>query len=234
VPEETNRVVTDHLSTLHFCPTLTAVRNLSREGITKGVEHVGDVMYDVALAVSERAEASSSFRDSGLAHRGFVLATAHRAANTDDRASLKSIVDALSRMAERHPVVFPAHPRTRQALARHGLEASALRLVDPVGMIDMAWLERHAALIVTDSGGVQKEGYFHRTPCVTMRTETEWLETVSAGWNRLANPDDADAIVRAAEASLEGAEPRMEIPEYGDGHAADKVVASLSRFLADP
>ena len=232
MPEEINRVLTDHMSSLLFCPTLLAVEQLRAEGIERGVHHVGDVMYDVALAMAVQADAQSRFRNGELSTKGFVLATVHRAENTDDRTKLQAILEALARLSARMPVVLPAHPRTKAAIARHGIPISgSIRMIDPTGLIDMTWLERHAAVVITDSGGVQKEAYFHRTPCVTVRTETEWPETILAGWNRLANPADCDEIVRLAEASLFPTASRGEVPEYGNGHAAATLVDLLMRFV---
>jgi UDP-GlcNAc3NAcA epimerase len=227
MPEEINRVMTDHLATLLHCPTKVAVEHLRNEGLTKGVHHVGDVMFDVARAVAERAEQQSPLRSSGLVKRGFVLATIHRAENTDEPARLESIFSALSELAKERPVYFPVHPRTRAIIEKRGLSVQGVQLADPVGLVDMTWLERNAAIVVTDSGGVQKEAYFHRTPCVTVRTETEWVETVSAGWNRLASPSDAKAIVNAVRESLSGNVVRTEISDYGTGDAAAKVVETV-------
>ncbi|HMI89354.1 MAG TPA: UDP-N-acetylglucosamine 2-epimerase (non-hydrolyzing) [Polyangiaceae bacterium] len=233
MPEEINRVVTDHVSSLLFCPTLLAVEQLRTEGIVRGVHHVGDVMYDVALSMAARAEAHSRFRNADLPTKGFVLATVHRAENTDDRSNLQSIIEALGRLSARMPVVFPLHPRTKAAMARHGLHTfGSVRIIEPTGLSDMTWLERHAAVIITDSGGIQKEAYFHRTPCVTVRTETEWSETIDAGWNRLANPGDFDAIVAAAESSLLDTAGRREVADYGTGSAAAALVDVLAGFVA--
>jgi UDP-GlcNAc3NAcA epimerase len=233
MPEEINRVLTDHVSSLLFCPTSLAVRQLNAEGIEGGVHQVGDVMYDVALAMTARAESTSRFLGGLLPHKGFVLATVHRAENTDSKGLLNAILEALKRLSLRMPVVFPVHPRTRAAIARCGFNApESLRMIDPVGLTDMMWLERHAAVIVTDSGGVQKEAYFHRTPCVTVRTETEWPETIAAGWNRLANPGDADEIVVSAESSLNPLQ-RGEVSEYGDGRAAGAIVETLVQYLGN-
>ena len=236
MPEEINRVLTDRVSTLLFCPTLAATEHLRREGIVNGVRHVGDVMFDVALRTADQADERSRLRnDASMPDKGFVLATLHRAENTDDPKRLGGIIEALSVIGRQLPVVFPVHPRTRKAMSAAGITpGSALRLIDPVGFVDMVWLERHARLIVTDSGGVQKEAYFHRTPCVTVRTETEWTETVDAGWNCLADPDDAGAIRCAAEAMLAPTAPRSEIAEYGTGDAAQRIVAALGELLGEP
>jgi UDP-GlcNAc3NAcA epimerase len=231
MPEEINRVLTDHVSSLLFCPTALAVDQLKAEGIQKGVHQVGDVMYDVARRVASRADSTSKLPERTLPERGFVLATIHRAENTDSPSRLQAILDALARVSETLPVIFPVHPRTRAAIGRgHCHVPAGVSLIEPVGLIDMTWLERHAALIVTDSGGVQKEAYFHRTPCVTVRTETEWPETITAGWNRLANPDSTEAILAAVDATSRTIQ-RGEIPEYGDGRAAAKVVDIIEAFL---
>ncbi|MBI5477860.1 MAG: UDP-N-acetylglucosamine 2-epimerase, partial [Deltaproteobacteria bacterium] len=175
----------------------------------------------------ERSERTSKFRGA-LPHKAFMVATVHRAENTDEPARLAAIVGAFGALARRLPLVVPLHPRTRAAMERAGLVAGpGVTLVDPVGPLDMAWLERHAALVLTDSGGVQKEAYFHRTPCVTMRTETEWVETVTAGWNRLADPGSAAAIVSAAGAALDGPPPSTTISEYGAGDAAGRIADLL-------
>ncbi len=232
MPEEINRIVTDHLSTWHFCPTRKAVEHLRTEGLTTGVHLVGDVMFDVALKTAERSRTQSRFVAGALQPKSFTLATVHRAENTDDPTRLAAILGALSTLSKRLKIIFPIHPRTRRVMAERGLTAKSIEFIDPVGMLDMTWLEANAALIVTDSGGVQKEAYFHQTPCVTVRTETEWVETIQAGWNSLADPGDSGAIVAAATKALEGGLPRQQIADYGDGHAADAIVSVLERALA--
>jgi UDP-GlcNAc3NAcA epimerase len=232
MPEEINRVVTDHLAALHFCPTRTAVGNLAREGIVSGVTLVGDVMYDVAIEVGKRAETASRFaKDASLSHRGYALATIHRAENTDDDVRLRCIVGSLARLAEKMPVLLPAHPRTRSRIDELELDTGQIRVIDPLGIIDMAYLERHAAVIVTDSGGVQKEAYFHRTPCVTVRTETEWVETVEAGWNRLASPSDTGAISKAIEDALAAPPPATSIADYGSGDAGQVIADAIAKYF---
>lgn len=230
MPEEINRVVTDHLAQLHFCPTQTAVENLAREGITEGVFHVGDVMYDAALLFAPIAQQKSRILESlHLLPKQYYLATIHRAENTDHPHRLAGIWEGLQRLAKIRPVVLPLHPRTRHALQSQGLwpppETSSpnngLRIIEPVGFFDMIRLEQEAALILTDSGGVQKEAYFHRVPCVTLREETEWTETVQSGWNRLVGTHP-DRIAQQSPWT-----PQKQIAEYGDGQAAQKVVAHL-------
>ena len=192
MPEEINRVLTDHASDLLFAPTEAAVANLRREGIPEERIHcVGDVMYDAALYYGMKAERESRILERlSLTRKGYILATVHRAENTDDHARLRAILQALSEAAQEVGVVFPVHPRTRKAMERYGLTdlVRPLIVIDPVGYLDMVMLEKNARLIVTDSGGVQKEAFFYRVPCVTLREETEWEELVELGWNRLVPP----------------------------------------------
>ena len=228
MPEEVNRVLTDHVSDLLFCPTRLAIENLRAEGITRGVVHVGDVMHDLALQIAPIAERSSLLRDDSFLKEPYLLATIHRAENTDDPDRLRGIFAALAEVSVQTRVLLPIHPRTRQAIERAGVASAAnVRIVEPLGFIDMAYALRHASAIVTDSGGVQKEAYFHRRPCVTVRTETEWVETVSAGWNRLASPDDSRAIRVAIEDALRSPRPTTTIDEYGAGRSADAIAEAL-------
>ena len=232
-PQTPDRVVADHVSSLLLCPTGAAVTNLRNEGITDGVRLTGDVMYDAALVFGRRSrEHSTILNQLGLQPKAYYLATVHRAENTDDPERLRNILTALETIAVPScPIIFPAHPRTRAALTRAGLElrdGTNVRLLDPVGFLDMVQLEQDARIILTDSGGVQKEAYFHSVPCVTLRDETEWVETVEHGWNQLAGAD-ASRIV-AAVAAVDAAGAGRPIPDYGDGHAAEAVVSAL---LAD-
>ena len=234
MPEETNRVITDHVSTLLLCPTKNAVAQLNAEGIRQGVHHVGDVMFDVAQLFGQVAlERSQLLQKLRLSPRGYYLATVHRAENTDNPKHLLAILDALGQLATPTiPVVFPVHPRTRNILRQLADAASAelswgqshLLLVDPLPFMDMLCAEKNARVILTDSGGVQKEAYFHGVPCVTVRGETEWSETLSAGWNQLV-PPETKAIL-AAVASAKTGEP---ILDYGAGHAAEEVVRVLAQ-----
>jgi len=215
MPEETNRVLADRVSRWLFCPTPQAVENLAREGLTRGVHLVGDVMYDVALMMKAHLERSADLlKRLGLAPEGFQLATLHRAENTDTRDALARALEYLQIAARSAPVVLPLHPRTRQAAAGFGLGLDAIRVVDPVGYVDMMALLKGCTRVLTDSGGLQKEAYFFRKPCVTMRDATEWVETIECGWNRLWTSSDYA--------------PRREIAAYGDGRAAEKVVAILA------
>lgn len=229
MPEEINRVLTDHAADLLFAPTQTAVANLQREGIpAKRIAMVGDVMYDAALYYATKAEQRSRILSAlGLAPRGYILATVHRAENTDAPERLRAIVVALERVAQEIPVVLPLHPRTRKALEAHSLWGNIqhIRLIDPVGYLDMVMLEKHARLIATDSGGVQKEAYFHRVPCVTLRAETEWVELVETGWNVLLPPISAEAVWRGILSRLD--RPGQAGALYGDGHAAERILQSL-------
>lgn len=230
MPEEINRVLTDHVSKLLLCPTEQSVENLRREGIVKGVHLVGDVMYDSALFFVQAAESRiDPVADLGIVPKNYILMTCHRAENTDDPKRLAQIISAANTLAERLPIVFPVHPRTRRLLESLRLEVHEnLRMLEPVSYFETLMLERHAALLLTDSGGMQKEAFIFGTPCVTMRGETEWRETVEVGANLLADADAA-AIVSAARKQL----IREELippaaPFYGEGQAADRVAQILS------
>jgi UDP-GlcNAc3NAcA epimerase len=230
MPEEINRILTDRISHWLFTPTQTAAKHLSREGFAQEqIVHVGDVMYDVALHHGARVQAGTGLMARlGLKDRGYVLATIHRAENTDHPERLIAIVNALTAIAQAKPVVWPLHPRTRSVLQQAGkLEqlAKAVHLIDPIGYLDMVQLEKYAALIATDSGGVQKEAFFYRVPCVTLRDETEWVELVDAGWNRLASPVDSHNVIRALEAAM--GSQGCEVQPYGDGNAASRIVKRL-------
>ena len=232
MPEEINRIVADRLASLLLCPTETAVANLRREGITSGVHLVGDVMYDLALLSQElMARPGEVLERYGLSPRGYVLATCHRAENTDCEERLTEVLRGLATVAESRTVLLPLHPRTRSRVEEYGLEATlgALRVVEPVSYLDMVALQKNAAVIVTDSGGVQKEAFFHRVPCVTMRDETEWLETLDSGWNILAG---ADATRIADAVAGHGSRPKTESTPYGEGDAAERIVDLLASATA--
>ncbi len=227
MPEETNRVIVDHVSTVRFCPTIRAVKNLSCEGIVDGVHLVGDVMYDSLLYNLEHAARSSGILSSlGLQPRGYALATVHRAENTDQPGTLRELFEAFGRLAI--PVVLPLHPRSRAVLSdpEKARVPDNLRVIPPVSYHDMLMLEREARVIMTDSGGVQKEAFLLRVPCVTLRKETEWVETVEAGWNRLAGTDP-ERIVEAVGTSLHSV-PLDHGMYYGDGHAAERILEILA------
>jgi UDP-GlcNAc3NAcA epimerase len=225
MPEEHNRVLADHCADRLFCPTPTAAANLSAEGITQGVYLVGDTMYDALLQFAPIARAQSQILTRCDLHpKGYLLATLHRPYNTDNPEQLAAILAALDALGE--PVVLPIHPRTRQRLATFNLQPSTvnLQLIDPVGYLDMLMLEQNARLILTDSGGIQKEAYLLAVPCVTLRPETEWVETVAAGWNRLTWGDPA-AIIDAVRRPWPDGSPAL---IFGDGHAAERIVAHLT------
>ena len=244
MPEEINRVLTDHVSSLLFCPTTTAVKNIKNEGINKGIHHVGDVMYDAALLFGSIAEQQSDILTRlQLLPDFYYLATVHRAENTDDPKRLIGIFEAFNRIATKEcPIILPLHPRTRAALLRHHLaslvdEHSAgdagiatknkyLRLICPVSFLDMVMLEKHATVILTDSGGIQKEAYFHSIPCVTLREETEWTETVEVGWNHLVG-SDTKLICRCVRSS--STEKKM-IEEYGKGDSSKVLVDIIGKY----
>lgn len=232
MPEERNRIATDKLSSMLMCPTRVAIRNLSAEGIDNNVYWVGDVMYDAALLFAQVANKKSTImKQLDLTHKRFILATIHRAENTNDKQKLKNILIGLSSIANAtRPIVWPMHPRTMNIISSE-LELSALIvkneniiITEPIGYLDMVVLEREAMLIMTDSGGVQKEAYFHRTPCVTLREETEWVETVEAGWNYIVGTNP-DRIKR----SLVYNYKKRAIDEYGDGASAEKIIEIICR-----
>ena len=225
MPEETNRVLTDHLSDILMAPTSEAVNNLNSEGIHQGVRKVGDVMFDAAIQFGTVArERSTIAEDLGLEPKQFGLVTVHRAENTDDSARLEGILKGLSLVNEQIPLVFPIHPRTRSAIERNELNhyLDGMTVIDPVSFFDMVLLEKDARLIFTDSGGVQKEAYFHGVPCVTLRDETEWVETVEKGWNQLVGACEekiSNAVVTASTGDP--------IEDFGEGETAGLIVSIL-------
>ena len=225
LPEEINRVVTDHVSTYLFCPTVNAVECLRREGIERGVFNVGDLMYDSLLAMLPRvAKEAEVLNRYSLQREAYYLATVHRAANTDDASALAALFAAFGHLDL--PVLIPLHPRTRAALEAARIDiASNVQVCEPVGYIEMLALEHNARAILTDSGGVQREAYFLAKPCVTLREETEWPETLAGGWNVLAGCD-TNWIVDAA-LRLPPLDPPP--PAFGDGQAATKIVEILER-----
>lgn len=231
MPEEINRVLTDQVSTRLFAPTEAAMVNLSREGINHGVIRTGDVMFDLALLLRPRAEAMLSEIESRLeVQRGrFVLATIHRAGNTDVVEKWNGIVEGIRRVGrEVAPVVWPVHPRVRDRLA--GIDLPNIRMVDPLPYLDMQALIIGASVVITDSGGLQKEAAFHQTPCVTVRDETEWVELLECGVNRLAGSDPARIMALARTAAW----PREGLPfaMYGHGCAAQDIVGHIRDFLS--
>jgi UDP-N-acetylglucosamine 2-epimerase len=228
--EEINRVLTDRVSALLFCPTPTAGSNLAAEGITKGVHEVGDVMYDCALFCREKSRTIESdlLAGFGIGHKSYYLATIHRAENTDDAQRLSGILKALSEISSaEHPTVLPLHPRTKKTIAELGLTAPEnIRIVEPVSYLQMIALEANAKAVLTDSGGVQKEAYMFSVPCITLRDETEWVETVEAGWNVLAGAD-SDKIIASVSQAEETARNEWK-SFYGDGRAAERICEIIS------
>jgi UDP-GlcNAc3NAcA epimerase len=229
MPEEHNRVLTDHAADLLFCPTQTAVDNLARENVTCGVHLVGDVMYDAVLYNTSLAEErSDALVRLGLAPKGYALATVHRPRNTDNPERLQNILAALAEIDI--PVVLPLHPRTRLRLVEFHFpihQSTNPQFTEPMGYLDMLVLEKNARLILTDSGGVQKEAYFFAVPCLTLREETEWVETVDTGWNRLVGADQAAIVQAASGFQPEGSPPAI----FGDGHTAETIVALLTGHI---
>ncbi len=229
MPEEINRILTDHVSSLLFCPTETAVHNLQAEGIQQGVHNVGDVMYDIALFYRHRAREQSTVMETlGLMHGGFALATCHRAENTDDPKRLEAILAALADISKPLPVVLPLHPRTRKLIAEYGLShhLESLIVSDPLSFLDMMALEQAAKVIITDSGGVQKEAFFYGVPCITLRNETEWVETVDSGWNQLVGAS-SHSILSAVNKIMQSSRECVRSTPYGQGKAASDILTCI-------
>jgi UDP-GlcNAc3NAcA epimerase len=230
MPEEINRVLTDHISNLLLCPSQNAMDNLANENIRQGVYWVGDVMYETLMFSVERSRSRSGvLKQLGLTEKKYILATVHRAENTDDPVRLRDIFSAFAQIDQ--PIVFPIHPRTRQRLSKLDLnslqsETRNLKLMEPMGYLDMVMLEQSARLILTDSGGVQKEAYWLGVPCVTLRNETEWPETVETQWNLLVGADRDRIIAAAQNFTPPPAHPML----YGDGQSAARCVARLEEY----
>ncbi|MDY6826350.1 MAG: UDP-N-acetylglucosamine 2-epimerase (non-hydrolyzing) [Bacillota bacterium] len=230
MPEETNRVLTDHSSDLLFAPTDTACNNLLREGISKDhIKVIGDVMYDAALFYARKAENFSQIMGNlGLSEKNYILATLHRAENTDDKKRLETIIDGFNAVADDMMVVFPIHPRTKDKLRQYnllGMISPDIMVIEPVGYLDMIILEKNAILIATDSGGVQKEAYFYKVPSVTLRNETEWTELIEMRWNRLCPPVNGQQIRDCIFEAI-GSEGN-DIDMYGSGNAADRIASDI-------
>ena len=227
MPEEINRVVTDHVADLLLCPTQTAIDNLAKEGITRGVHLVGDVMVDALrhnVIIAEKK--SRIIYQLGLKEGTYFVATVHRPANTDDRKNLTAIIDAFRESGE--TVVFPVHPRTRKYLHEYGLWDSLpgnIRYIDPLGYIDMLHLMKHAKKILTDSGGIQKEAYVLGVPCITMRENTEWIETLTGGWNILVGADKQKILTALMTEGRTNADNSV----FGKGDAAERIARVLTK-----
>ena len=220
MPEEINRVVVDHVSAILLCPTSQAVNNLKREGIVRGVSQVGDLTYDAAKIATPLAEQTSVILHRlGLEPRHYGVATFHRAENVESGERLTQIAAFLKSEARVRPIILPLHPRTREALrtAEISLDSETLKTIEPLGYLDMCQLLRGAEIVITDSGGLQREAYFHRVPCITLRNETEWSETVEFGWNRMWNVPEYL--------------PRRDIPDYRVENAAARIVEVLRASL---
>lgn len=229
MPEEINRILTDSVSDILFTPTITANKNLIKEGFDiEKIKQVGDVMYDAALFYSDFAETKSNILNRHeLSSKGFILCTIHRAENTDDQKRLHAIFQNLEKVAKKHIILLPLHPRTKDSLIKinFNIPESKIKFIDPVGYIDMVMLEKHSKLIITDSGGVQKEAYFHKVPCITLRDETEWVELVDHGYNKLIK--NFESLTVEVEDLLVDITFDNQLL-YGNGDSASKIIESLS------
>lgn len=230
MPEEINRVMTDHVSSLLFAPTDIAVNNLKKESITKGVYQVGDVMYDAVLYNMSIAEEKHNLKSFNLKAKEYILGTIHRAENTNNKENLTAIVKALLEI--KTTVFLPLHPGTKNKLKEYNLlkeleSAENIKLAEPISYLEMLLLEKNALAIVTDSGGVQKEAYFAKVPCFTLRPETEWVETVEIGWNKLVNPLKDDLVTLINEFT----KPPYVENIYGDGKAGTKITQKIKEYF---
>ncbi len=223
MPEEVNRRITDHISTILFCPTENAVFNLKNENISKGLFNVGDIMFDAFLNASEISQQKSDILQKiNVASKNYLLLTIHRAENVDVIEKLNNIIEAIGSRQE--TFIFPVHPRTKKQLAKLNMtEFKNIHCIEPVGYLDMVCLEKNANIILTDSGGVQKEAYFSKVPCITLREETEWIETLEKGWNTLVGSDKNE--INSALDNLTC--PTVYDNLYGDGNCAEKITAVL-------
>lgn len=226
MPEEQNRILTDHISKYLFTPTETAVKNLNNEGVGKNVFNVGDVMFDAILHFKKVAEQKSSILEKlELEKKEYILATIHRAENTNDISRLKNIIEALNESKEK--IILPLHPRTKKYIEEYNLSFSDnIKIIEPIGYLDMVMLEANSKKIVSDSGGVQKEAFFLDVPCVTLRDETEWIETVENGWNVIVGADK-DKIKKAV---LEFKPNKIKINSFGNGNAAEKIIQIIEEY----
>ena len=228
MPEEMNRILVDRLSTFLFCPTLQAINNLSNEGINAGVHQVGDVMFDIALYYKDKAKIKSNVLSNyNLRTHEFYLVTCHREENTNDYVRLNQIFSAIAELASSNKVILPLHPRTKKYLVQNKMLYLLKNVIvtDPLSFMDMIVLEQSAKAILTDSGGVQKEAFFYGVPCITMRDETEWVETVETGWNKIvgANKEKILTAVNSLSYGKSGTIP------YGDGQASRKILEILRK-----
>lgn len=229
MPEEQNRILTDNISKLLLIPTKDAEKNLSNEGIVSGVYNVGDVMYDAVLMFKEIAKSKDTLLDSiGVRKNEYILTTIHRAENTNDIDRLKNIIEALNESKEN--IVLPIHPRTKKFIESYGLKfEDNVRVIEPVGYLEMLMLEQNSIKIVTDSGGVQKEAYFMGKPCITMRDETEWVETVESGWNVIVGTDKVKIKEQVKDFNPTHKQPQI----FGDGRASKKICELIKNTICD-
>jgi UDP-GlcNAc3NAcA epimerase len=232
MPEEINRIVADRLSDYLFCPSQNSVKNLQDEGIVSGVFNVGDVMFDATLFFKEKAKKIINFKKLGVKEGEYALCTIHRAENTDNTSKLDSIFRALKKISTSIPVVLPLHPRTKHLISKLNKEnwLDKLIIINPVSYLEMLCLESSSKVILTDSGGVQKEAYFHNIPCITLRNETEWGETVDMGCNFIAGSDELkilEGFNRALNSKIEFKHSNV----YGNGHAAEEILTVLSKNI---
>lgn len=217
MPEEINRVLTDHASELLFSPTVSGVTNLKNEGITRNVFAVGDIMYDATLASLPKARAIKEIQGIDLRKSPLAACTIHRAENTDTYEALSKIMDWLNAQCDDYNVVLPLHPRTKNALVDYGLSTGRITTIEPIGYYEMQALLAASEMVFTDSGGLQKEAYFHGKPCVTLRDETEWVELIEAGWNRLWSKNYVT--------------PRTAVEEYGNGQSAALILDTIRKTI---
>ena len=230
MPEEVNRILSDNVSSLLFCPTNVAVENLAKEGITNGVCNVGDVMFDVTLHYQNIAKEKVTLEQFDVSEKGYILSTVHRAENTNCPERLSNIIKALAEIAKTTDVVLPLHPRTRNIIESQGLEEQLgnIKIIEPISYLEMLRLEMSAQLVLTDSGGVQKEAYFNYAPCVTMRDETEWVETIEIGANELVGADYGAIIAAVKRAQAKDISSLEQV--YGDGKASQKIIDELLNY----
>jgi len=228
MPEEVNRILTDRISDLLYCPTSDAVENLTKEGFENFpsiIEQVGDVMQDAAMFYYPKSvQQSIVLKDLDLEHQPYLLVTIHRAENTDDPKRLNNIIDALNQLSEQYGIVFPIHPRTKQKLIQKGL-SSAVKVIDPVGYLDMIQLINGSKLVITDSGGLQKEAYFFSKFCITVRDETEWVELVRGGFNKLVSTEPKELTDAVNHFVNKDFIPMAEL--FGGGQASERICKSL-------
>jgi len=235
--EEKNRIITDKLSTLLFTPTSLASNNLEEEKINKNVFYVGDVMYDIALKYTNKAnKISKILTDLNIKSKNYILATIHRAENVDNKDKLFNIFTILNTLAKKINIILPMHPRTSKMIYHFNYTSlmSNILIIEPVGFFDMISLENNANLIITDSGGIQKEAYFHKVPCVTLREETEWTETVELGWNKIVNPNHIEQIIHAIYLTLNDINNnKLNYINnmYGYGDASKKIIQHIIKYF---